>query len=142
MGTGRLKRQKIMLPVSGGEVNYKYMEDFIKNIEQKQINSVLKYLDEYIYILNRKIKGFGEVRGKAIVQDGVFTVLKGSICVNNGKGYVPLIRRQAKIIDNILQEDVICNNPSSAGWVVIGKSNKGWKEWKDVLGKPIDRYRA
>ena len=50
MGTGRLKRQKIMLPVSDGEVNYKYMENFIKNIEQKQIKNILKYLDEYIYI--------------------------------------------------------------------------------------------
>lgn len=52
MGTGRLKRQKIMLPVSDGEVNYKYMENFIKNIEQKQIKNILKYLDEYIYIYN------------------------------------------------------------------------------------------
>ena len=50
MGTGRLKRQKIMLPVSYGEINYKYMENFIKNIEQKQIKNVLKYLDDYIYI--------------------------------------------------------------------------------------------
>ena len=50
MGTGRLKRQKIMLPVSDGEINYKYMENLIKNIEKKQIKNVLKYLDEYIYI--------------------------------------------------------------------------------------------
>lgn len=50
MGTGRLKRQKIMLPVSDGEINYEYMENFIKNIEKKQIKNVLKYLDEYIYI--------------------------------------------------------------------------------------------
>lgn len=50
MGTGRLKRQKIMLPVSGGEINYKYMENFVKNIEKKQIKNVLKYLDKYIYI--------------------------------------------------------------------------------------------
>lgn len=52
MGTGRLKRQKIMLPVSDGEINYEYMENFIKNIEKKQIKNVLKYLDEYIYIYN------------------------------------------------------------------------------------------
>lgn len=51
MGTGRLKRQKIMLPVSYGEINYKYMENFIKNIEQKQIKNVLKYLDDYIYYI-------------------------------------------------------------------------------------------
>ena len=52
MGTGRLKRQKIMLPVSDGEINYKYMENFVKNIEQKQIKNILKYLDKYIYIYN------------------------------------------------------------------------------------------
>lgn len=52
MGTGRLKRQKIMLPVFDGEINYEYMENFIKNIEKKQIKNVLKYLDEYIYIYN------------------------------------------------------------------------------------------
>lgn len=52
MGTGRLKRQKIMLPFSDDEINYTYMENFIKNIEQKQIKNVLKYLDEYIYIYN------------------------------------------------------------------------------------------
>lgn len=56
MGTNRLKRQKIMLPVSGSEVNYKYMEDFIKNIEQKQIKNVLKYLDVYIYIISHSDK--------------------------------------------------------------------------------------
>lgn len=50
MGTGRLKRQKIMLPVFDGEINYEYMENFIKNIEKKQIKNVLKYLDKYIYI--------------------------------------------------------------------------------------------
>ncbi len=43
MGTGRLKRQKIMLPVnSKGEPDYQYMEDYMKYLEQKKI---LKYLD-------------------------------------------------------------------------------------------------
>ena len=68
-------------------------------------------------------------------------VLKGSICGNTGKGYIPYIRRNAKIKDNILQEDVICMNPSSAGWIVIGKSNNGWVEWKDLEGNSIEKYR-
>ncbi len=33
---------------------------------------------------------------------------------------------------------IICNNPSSAGWVVIGKSKNGWKDSK---GNPIEKYR-
>lgn len=29
-------------------------------------------------------------------------------------------------------------NPSSAGWIVIGKSNNGWLEWKDLQGNLIE----
>ena len=93
------------------------------------------------YVLNRTIKGFGKVNGKAVVKDGLFTVLKGSLCGNTGKGYIPSIRRNAKIENNILQEDIVCTNPSSAGWVVIGKSNNGWVEWKDLQGNCIENYR-
>ena len=47
----RIKREKILLPIDkDGNPNWFYMENFIKNIEQKQIKNILKYLDEYIYI--------------------------------------------------------------------------------------------
>ena len=75
------------------------------------------------------------------MKDGIFTLLKGSVCGNTGKGYVPKIRKNAKIKDNILQEDIICDNPSGAGWVVIGKSNNGWLEWRDLQGNQIEIYR-
>ena len=45
LNNNRIKRQKIMLPVTDGEINYEYMEYFIKNIEKRQIESVLQYLD-------------------------------------------------------------------------------------------------
>lgn len=49
----RIKREKILLPIDKyGNPNWFYMENFIKNIEQKQIKNVLQYLDEYIYIYN------------------------------------------------------------------------------------------
>ena len=38
-------------------------------------------------------------------------------------------------------KDIVCSNPSSAGWVVIGKSNNGWVEWKDMKGNSIEIYR-
>lgn len=47
----RIKREKILLPIDkDGNPNWFYMENFIKNIEQKQIKNVLQYLDKYIYI--------------------------------------------------------------------------------------------
>ncbi|OUQ10090.1 hypothetical protein B5E88_07790 [Enterococcus cecorum] len=45
MGTGRLKRQKVMLPVINGKIDYHYMENYIKNIEKKKIEQILEYLD-------------------------------------------------------------------------------------------------
>ena len=30
---------------------------------------------------------------------------------------------------------------SSVGWIVIGKYNNGWIEWKDLKGNSIEKYR-
>ena len=116
-------------------------EIFKESTEEIKLKMNEGFIPDGEYVLNRNIKGFGKVKGKAIVKNGVFTVLKGSLCGNVDKKYVPSIRRNAKIKDNILQEDIICMNPSSAGCVVIGKSNNGWMEWKDSQGNSIEKYR-
>lgn len=116
-------------------------EVFKESTKERELQSERGFVPDGEYILNRNIKGFGKVNGKAVVKDGVFTLLKGSYCGNTGKGYIPSIRRNADIKHNILQEDIICDNPSSAGWVVIGKSNNGWREWKDLEGNFIEKYR-
>lgn len=94
------------------------------------------------YYLERNLKGFGKVTGKAEAEDGIFKVLKGSICGPTKDGFVPEIRKSANIKNNILMEDIVCSSPSAAGWVVIGKSNNGWSEWKDKKGKKIDSFRV
>ena len=92
MGTGRLKRQKIMLPVSDGEVNYKYMENFIKNIEQKQIKNILKYLDEYIYIYIMH-NHFDKVEWKEFFLDEICNINSGVRLTkaNMNEGKIPFI---------------------------------------------------
>ena len=116
-------------------------EVFKESTEEIKLKMNERFIPDGEYVLNRNIKGFGKVKGKAIVKNGVFVLLKGSFCNNIDKKHVPSIRRNAKIKDNILQEDIICMNPSSAGWVIIGKSNNGWKEWKDLQGNSIEKYR-
>lgn len=116
-------------------------EVFKEATEEMKLKTEEGFVPDGEYVLNRNIKGFGKVEGKASVKNGIFTVLKGSICGNVGKGYIPSIRKNAKIKDNILQEDIVCMNPSSAGWIVIGKSNNGWVEWKDLQGASIEKYR-
>lgn len=45
----RLRNAKLLLPIDkNGNPNWAYMENFIKNIEQKKIKEILKYLDQYI----------------------------------------------------------------------------------------------
>lgn len=44
MGTARLKRQKIMLPINKhSEPDYEYMENYMKNIELKKLTEYLKF---------------------------------------------------------------------------------------------------
>ena len=46
-------------------------------------------------------------------------------------------REECKIENNILQEDVLFNSPSSAAEFVTGKSCNGWVSWKTKDGKTL-----
>lgn len=117
-------------------------EVFKKSTEEINLKDKDAFIPDGEYVLKREVKNFGEVSGKAIVKDGIFTVLKGSVCANTSTDHIPSCRQNAKIKNNFLQEDIICTSPSSAGWIILGKSNNGWKEWKDSNGNPIDTYRS
>lgn len=46
MGTGRLKRQKILLPIDGySQPNWDYMEAYMQNLEQQQILEYLRHIE-------------------------------------------------------------------------------------------------
>lgn len=49
-------------------------------------------------------------------------------------------REECKIIDNILQEDVLFSSPSSAAEFVTGKSCNGWVSWKTKDGKTLHDF--
>ena len=116
-------------------------EIFDDSVKELEIKSDLELIPDGKYYLNRKVKGFGKVKGKAIVEDGIFKVLKGSICAPTKEGLVSEIRNKARIENDVLMEDVICSSPSTAGLLVIGRSNNGWVEWKDKNGKKIAAFR-
>lgn len=99
-----------------------------------------KVPDGYYY-LNETRKGFGVVTATMKVEDGMFTVLKGSICAPTKSEWMPDARKSALIENDTLLEDVSCNSPSTAGWVVLGNANNGWTVWKNELGDSIDIYR-
>lgn len=75
------------------------------------------------------------------VENGVFTVLAGASCSIEEAEWVPQARRNAPIVNGILQADVACNSPSTAGFVVLGRQTNGWVTWLDSDGNKIDTYR-
>lgn len=116
-------------------------EVFDEATKEREINTDGGEIPDGEYFYTRKVRGFGEAKGNAIVEDGVFRVLKGATCAPTKKGFVLEVRKSAPIVNNILIDDVICSSPSAAGWVIAGRANNGWKGWKDKSGNPIDIYR-
>ena len=94
---------------------------------------------EYYY--NEKVKGSGTINATMRVVDGKFIVLAGSQCLPCEKDWMPEARKNAIIENGILKNNIECNSPSTAGWIVLGHANNGWNTWKTKQGKPIDMYR-
>ncbi len=116
-------------------------EVFTTATAEHQVKSDWGLIPDGDYYLNQNVKNFGKVTATMRVDNGTFIVLKGCTCVPTKPGWVPESRKTAPIVDGVLQDDIITNSPSSAGWVVLGHSNNGWTVWKDKHGKPIDIYR-
>ena len=114
---------------------------FKKATEERNIKADWRKVPDGRYYLDRIKKSFGKVKATMRVEDGLFIVEKGSVCVPTKATWMPEARKSAIIKDNILQEDVECNSPSTAGQVVLGQASNGWAVWKNDDGVLIDVYR-
>ena len=123
------------------EIFEKATLDRQNNAEEVAESSDFVVIPNGTYYLEENRRGFGKVTAKMNVQDGIFTVLKGSICVPVKGEWAPKSRREANIENNVLMEDIDCKSPSTAGFIVRGSATNGWTAWKDRNGKPIDEYR-
>ena len=102
--------------------------------------------DEVVLFLKRTIKTINfQVDATAKQTAEGFVVLKGSKIapysdtentISNG---IHKIREEYQNEQNILQQDVLFNSPSSAADFVTGKSCNGWVEWKNADGIPLNK---
>lgn len=116
-------------------------EVFLKATKELNIKANWKKIPDGKYHLCEMRKGFGKIEATMRVKGGLFIVEKGSTCAPVKDGWIPEVRKNAIIKNNILQEDVECNSPSTAGWIALGTANNGWLYWKDENGQPVDVYR-
>lgn len=117
-------------------------EVFDKATEELSAKDSWSVVPDGEYYLSRKDKTHGHVEATMQVKDGSFIVKSGSRCLPVPEGHwMPEARRTAHIESGVLAEDVACNAPSTAGWIVLGHSCNGWTCWKDQNGKAIDQFR-
>lgn len=130
--------------------NYKSMEVSEENknnynLDQKitkQFKNSLECVPTGMYYLKRKIKGYDNfVEAKALVYNGVMTVLKNSNCTPEKYRKASYKKYSEKLKGSVLQEDIEFISASSASSFVIGNSSNGWDDWKDEKGLSISRYR-
>lgn len=116
-------------------------EVFQKATKERSVKADLAKIPDGKYYLSQTRKGFGKVEATMRVEDGLFIVEKGSTCAPVTADWAPEVRRTAVIKNNILEEEVECNSPSTAGWIAMGKATNGWEVWKNKNGQLIDIYR-
>ncbi len=116
-------------------------EVFKKATKERSVKANLSKIPEGTYHLCENKKSFGKIEATMRVENGAFIVEKGSTCAPTKAKWIPDARKRAIIKDNILQEDVECSSPSTAGWIAMGHANNGWAIWKDEDEQPIDIYR-
>lgn len=115
---------------------------FDKVTEGLQAKEATKVIPDGTYRMEQKSKGVCVAKALMEVHDGKFIVKAGARCLPVKKGYrIPEVRKEADIVDGTLQSDVVCPAPSTAAWVVLGRSNNGWRVWKNSAGRFIDEYR-
>ncbi len=73
---------------------------------------------------------------------GSFVVKAGSVCLTDPSDkWRPEAKKTALIENGVLRHDVTCRAPSTAGWVVLDRSNNGWKVWRAEDGRYLDSLR-
>ena len=138
---------KTVRTVEDSNIEFVSIEDEACEIQKISRKSAILQIPDGRYYFDRKIKAWDNrsVKGTMRVENGTFIVEKGSVCCPVvSKGNISRwveARKTVSIIDNILQEDFVCDSPSGAGEFLCLCAVNGWAWWKTVDGDSIDKFR-
>ena len=122
----------------------------VNDIKQKQHKKSFfgQLPDGTYYFKRRKVADNKLVVATAVVNNGIWTILKDSVLGIFEDTGVPenarVVRANLPIDSNgkLLKDFEIGNcSPSFAGAIVMNQSCSGWSEWKNGKGEPIGVYR-
>lgn len=114
-------------------------------------NSENKEVEKVIFVL----KGVDSSGTGKLLDYKKFEILKGSTIIEGHKGYGNTEKRNKRIIEELLENNLVEKNgnkyvlkenykvssPSTAASLILGRSANGWKEWKTFDGKLLNEFR-
>lgn len=115
---------------------------FDQATEQRAASSDWSCIPDGTYRMDPHVKGMHGASATMVATGGSFVVKAGSVCLTDPSDkWRPEARKTALIENGVLRHDVTCRAPSTAGWVVLDRSNNGWKVWRTEDGRYLDSFR-
>ena len=120
------------------------------DIEQSIVNTtVIEEDPNRVYYIQRENRKRGNINAIMVVigdlndeKSQKYKVLAGSQVAaklaDSTYEQVKKTRKKCKIVNNILQEDVVCSSISDASAIVLGLQSNGWTWWRNMYGQTAD----
>ncbi|QQB73373.1 DUF4357 domain-containing protein [Fusobacterium canifelinum] len=129
-------------------------EELFKNIVKiwkRPENSEDKDIEKVTFVL----KGAASSGTGKLLAYEKFELLKGSIIIRGNKGSESVEKRNKRIIEELLENNLVekdgnkyilkenykVSSPSAAASLILGRNANGWKEWKTFDGKLLNEFR-
>lgn len=139
VGLNRVIKNKLMLPIdSQGQINWQFMEDYIKQEQKVQAQKVIDYYKRKLVELAGDVVGLEKVEWKTFRLGEVFDLItKGSKGLNHlekgllkGISYVGATNRNNGVLDFVEQKESLIYSGNAIAFIRNGEGSMGYSVYK------------